>query len=91
MLTFQFANTPKGALGSAVMFSLIETAKEHSLDPYRYLVHVLKTPQGKWIGSVSLFGARFENPTKFGSECCKLGGSIASRECACQLWDTEII
>ena len=44
MLTFQFANTPKGALGSAVMFSLIETAKEHGLDPYRYLVHVLKTP-----------------------------------------------
>lgn len=35
---FPFANTAKGAQGSAVMFSLIETAKENGLDPYRYLV-----------------------------------------------------
>ena len=40
---FLFANTPKGAQGSAVMFSLIETAKENGLDPYRYLVYILKT------------------------------------------------
>ena len=39
---FLFANTPKGAQGSAVMFSLIETAKENGLDPYRYLVYILK-------------------------------------------------
>jgi Transposase and inactivated derivatives len=38
---FLFANTAKGAQGSAVMFSLIETAKENGLDPYRYLVWVL--------------------------------------------------
>ncbi|MFI3227686.1 MAG: transposase domain-containing protein [Clostridia bacterium] len=25
------------------MFSLIETAKENELDPYRYLVYILKT------------------------------------------------
>lgn len=40
---FLFANTPRGAQGSAVIYSLIETAKENRLDPYRYLVHVLKT------------------------------------------------
>ncbi|MFI3228235.1 MAG: transposase, partial [Clostridia bacterium] len=40
---FFFANTPEGAQGSAVMFSLIETAKENGLDPYRYLVYILKT------------------------------------------------
>ncbi|XWX59923.1 IS66 family transposase [Desulfitobacterium sp. AusDCA] len=40
---FLFANTPNGAQGSAVMFSLIETAKENNLDPYRYLVYVLTT------------------------------------------------
>ena len=39
---FLFANTPGGASSSAVMFSLIETAKENGLDPYRYLLHVLK-------------------------------------------------
>ena len=34
---FLFANTPGGAQTSAVLFSLIETAKENGLDPYRYL------------------------------------------------------
>lgn len=37
---FLFANTPKGAQGSAVMFSLVETAKENGLDPYRFLSYV---------------------------------------------------
>ena len=40
---FLFANTPGGAQSSAVIFSLIETAKENGLNPYRYLLHVLKT------------------------------------------------
>ncbi len=38
---FLFANTPLGAQGSAVIYSLIETAKETGLDPYRYLLWVL--------------------------------------------------
>ena len=38
---FLFANTPGGAQGSATIFSLIETAKENGLDPFRYLVWVL--------------------------------------------------
>ena len=40
---FLFANTPNGAQGSAVIFSMIETAKENGLDPYRYLVWMLQT------------------------------------------------
>ena len=40
---FLFANTPKGATGSAIMFSLIQTAIENGLDPYRYLTWLLKT------------------------------------------------
>ena len=40
---FLFANTARGAQGSAVVFNLIETAKENKLDPYIYLVYVLKT------------------------------------------------
>lgn len=35
---FLFANTPLGARASAVIYSLIETAKENGLDPYRYLL-----------------------------------------------------
>ena len=38
---FLFANTPGGARCSAILFSLIETAKENGLDPYRYLTWVL--------------------------------------------------
>ena len=38
-----FANTPAGAQSSAVIYSLIETAKENQLDPYRYLLWVLKS------------------------------------------------
>ena len=40
---FLFANTPGGAQGSAIMFSLIETAKENGLDPYKYLLYILQT------------------------------------------------
>ena len=40
---FLFANTSGGAQSSAVIFSLIETAKENGLGLYRYLLHVLKT------------------------------------------------
>ena len=39
---FLFANTPKGAKGSAMMFSLIQTAIENGLEPYRYLTWLLK-------------------------------------------------
>ena len=34
---FLFANVPKGAESSAIIYSIIETAKENGLDPYRYL------------------------------------------------------
>ena len=39
---FLFANTTNGAQSCAVLFSLIETAKENSLDPCRYLTWGLK-------------------------------------------------
>ena len=40
---FLFANTPRGAKTSAIYYSLIETAKENGLDPYKYLTWVFKT------------------------------------------------
>lgn len=40
---FLFANTPLGAQASAVIYSLIETAKESGADPFRYLTWVLET------------------------------------------------
>ena len=40
---FLFANTPSGANSSAVIFSLIQTAAENGLDPYRYLTWLLSS------------------------------------------------
>ena len=37
-----FAGSPDGAAASATFFSLIETAKANSLEPYGYLRHVFK-------------------------------------------------
>jgi transposase len=37
---FLFANTPRGAKASAIMFSIIETAKECGLNPFDYLVYI---------------------------------------------------
>lgn len=39
---FLFANTPRGAKASAIVFSLIETAKENGLNPFEYLVFIFK-------------------------------------------------
>jgi transposase len=39
---FLFSNTPRGARGSAIIYSIIETAKENNLKPYDYLVHVFE-------------------------------------------------
>ena len=40
---FSLANTPFRAKGSTTIFSLIETARENGLDPYRYLTWVFQT------------------------------------------------
>jgi transposase len=37
-----FANTPKGARASAVIYSIIETAKENRLNPHAYLNHLFE-------------------------------------------------
>ena len=36
-----FCDTPKGATASAVVYTLAETAKANSIDPYRYLLRLL--------------------------------------------------
>ena len=37
-----FSNTPTGASSSSIIYSLIETAKENSLDPFRYLTYLFE-------------------------------------------------
>ena len=38
-----FSNTPEGAKASSVIYSILETAIENGLDPYRYIVYLLET------------------------------------------------
>lgn len=40
---FLFSNTPRGATASAVTLSVIASAMENGLDPYKYLCHVFHT------------------------------------------------
>jgi transposase len=37
-----FANTPRGARASAVIYSIVESAKENGLNPYAYLTHLFE-------------------------------------------------
>ena len=37
-----FSNTPKGAKSSAIIYSIIETAKENKLKPYDYMNYLLE-------------------------------------------------
>lgn len=39
---FLFSNTPRGAKASAMIYSLVETAKANSLNPYMYLKHLFE-------------------------------------------------
>ena len=38
-----FANTPAGATSSAIIYSIVETAKENGLNPYPYLEYLLES------------------------------------------------
>lgn len=46
---FLFANTPRGAKASAIMFSIIETAKENGLEPFKYLTYIFKNAPNRDI------------------------------------------
>lgn len=59
---FLFANTPLGAKASAITYSIIETAKENSLNPFEYLRYLFeelpnvdfqKTPDVSSVGKSS--------------------------------------
>lgn len=39
---FMFSNTPRGARASAVIYSIVETAKENGLNPFQYLNYLFE-------------------------------------------------
>ena len=38
---WRFCDTPKGAEASAIVYSLVESAKANGIEPFAYLQHVL--------------------------------------------------
>ena len=55
---FLFANTPRGAKASAIIYSIIETAKESGIDPYKYLTFVFhNAPNWDFEGDAELLEA----------------------------------
>jgi hypothetical protein len=44
-----FANTPRGATASAIVYSIVETAKENGINPLTYLTYLFEQlPNIKW-------------------------------------------
>jgi hypothetical protein len=41
-----FSNTPRGAVSSSIMYSIIETARENGLNPFQYVKFLLETVPG---------------------------------------------
>ena len=70
---FLFSNTQRGAKASAIMFSLIETAKEEGLDPFTYLTYVFQNAPNWDIKNDSQARSRLL-PSAF----CELQGSASA-------------
>lgn len=51
---FLFANTVRGAEGSAIMFSIIQTAIENGLNPFAYLTWLFHTLPNSSVDSIEL-------------------------------------
>jgi hypothetical protein len=70
-----FSNTPSGAAASSVMYSIMETAKENGLHPFRYMEFLLETlPSAKSSDLESLLPWSETLPER----CKAVGKSAAS-------------
>jgi hypothetical protein len=49
-----FSNTPRGAKSSAIIYSIIETAKENNLKPFNYLTYLFEQLPNVDMGDVAV-------------------------------------
>lgn len=49
-----FSNTPEGAYATSVLYSIVCSALENRLDPYRYIKYLLETMQKNTIGGAEV-------------------------------------
>jgi len=65
-----FSDTTKGAKASAVVYSIVETAKINGLNVYKYLVHIFsKMPQMNFKNDVSLLDDLMPWTPKLPNDC----------------------
>ena len=67
-----FCDTPKGAVSSAIVYTMVETARANGLDPFDYLRHLLdeirclsKTPPNALLESLLLWSAKIQKIVKY--------------------------
>ncbi len=75
---FLFANTPRGAQTSAILYSIVETAKESGLDPYAYLLWVFKNAPG--LHAASSQDVALQLLPECAPEECKARGGVFAQK-----------
>src|SRR5690554_2194952 len=60
-----FANTPRGARASGVVYSIVETAKENHVNPLAYLTYLFE-----WLPNVDVGDDPFSTPSCPGRTHC---------------------
>jgi transposase len=68
---FLFCNTPKGATASAIIYSMIETARANNIKSFEYLAHLLKTLPNVDVKDTSVLDSLMPWSEDM-PDCCKL-------------------
>ena len=66
-----FSNTPKGAASSAVIYSIVETAKENGLNPFEYLKYLFDNLPNTDISDIKVLDEFMPWSEKL-PECCRV-------------------
>lgn len=66
---FLFCNTPRGARGSAIIYSIIETAKENNLKPFNYLTYLFEHLPNVDMGDAAVIDSLLPWSDKLPADC----------------------
>lgn len=67
---FLFSNTPRGAKSSAIIYSIIETAKENNLKPFNYLTYLFEQLPNVDIGDAAVIDSFLPWSDTLPVDCC---------------------
>ena len=66
---FLFCNTPRGARASAIVYSIVETAKENGLSPYEYLKYVFQMLPNVDINNLAMIDELLPHSSSLPTSC----------------------